>query len=331
MICSGSYRSWSAPATCMSDSPTAGFAPSGEQYELTAGDYRATIVEVGGGVRTCDRGDRPVLHPYPGDAMADGAHGAPLIPWPNRLADGRYSFAGTEYRVALTEPEKQNAIHGFLQWRSWEPREQTAERIVMAARLYPLQGYPFALDVSIEYTLSTTGLTARTTATNIGAAACPYGGGQHPYLSPGTGLIDDSEIELDAGTRILTSADRQLPTGSESVAGTPYDFRRPRRLGELRVDHAFTDLARDADDRAWLRLHGSDGLTAQLWVDPTYPLIEVFTSDTLSPDRRRTGLGAEPMTCPPNAFQTGEQVTRLEPGASISTAWGIQLVSRREL
>jgi len=191
-----------------------------------------------------------------------------------------------------------------------------------------LQGYPFALDVSIEYTLSTTGLTARTTATNIGETACPYGCGQHPYLSPGTGLIDDCEIELDAGTRILTSADRQLPTGSEPVDGTPYDFRRARRLGDLRVDHAFTDLARDDDGRAWLRLHGSDGMTAQLWVDTTYPLVEVFTSDTLAADRRRTGLGAEPMTCPPNAFQTGEQVTRLEPEASITTAWGVELVGR---
>lgn len=308
-----------------------GFAPSGEQYELSAGDYRATIVEVGGGLRTCDRGSRAVLHQYPVNAMADGAHGAPLIPWPNRLADGKYTFDGTDYQVALTEPEKHNAIHGFLQWWSWEARERTTERIVMGTRLHPLQGYPFALDVSIEYALSARGLTARTTATNIGDTACPYGCGQHPYLSPGTGLIDDCEIELDAGTRILTSADRQLPTGTESVVGTPYDFRRPRPLGDLRVDHAFTDLARDGDGRAWLRLHGADGLTAQLWVDSTYPLIEVFTSDTLSPDRRRGGLGAEPMTCPPNAFHTGELVTRLEPGASITTAWGVELVARDQM
>jgi len=304
------------------------YVPSGEQYELTAGDYRATIVEVGGGVRACDRGDRAVLQLYPVSAMADGAHGAPLIPWPNRLADGEYSFDGTDYQVGLTEPEKHNAIHGFLLWRSWEAREQTADRILMSTRLHPRQGYPFALDVSVEYVLSAQGLTATTTATNIGDKACPYGGGQHPYLSPGTGLIDVCEIELDAGTRILTSADRQLPTGSEPVDGTPYDFRRPRRLAELQIDHAFTDLARDGDGRAWLRLHGTDGMTAQLWVDTTYPLVEVFTSDTLAPDRRRTGLGAEPMTCPPNAFQTGELVTRLEPGASMTTSWGVQLVRR---
>jgi aldose 1-epimerase len=79
-------------------------------------------------------------------------------------------------------------------------------------------------------------------------------------------------------------------------------------LGNLRVDHAFTDLARDADDRAWVRLHGTDGLTAQLWVNPTYPLVELYTADTPSPDRRRRGLGTEPMSCPPNALQTDKHV-----------------------
>jgi aldose 1-epimerase len=308
----------------MSTPPT---PPSGAQYELAAGDYRATVVEVGGGVRSCTYNGRPVLDPYPFDAMCDGAHGTPLIPWPNRLADGRYRFDGADYQVALTEPEKHNAIHGFLCWRAWQAREQASDRIIMATRLYPLPGYPFMLDVEVEYLLTDGGLTARTTATNIGEAACPYACGQHPYLSPGAGLIDDCELELAAGTRITTSADRQLPTGREPVAGTPFDFRLRRHLGHLPVDYAFTDLTRDAGGRAWVRLHGTDGATAQLWVDAGYPIVEIYTGDTLSPDRRRRGLGAEPMTGPPNAFQTGEQLIRLEPGSSATCAWGVQLVS----
>jgi len=88
--------------------------PSGAQFEISAGQQRATIVEVGGGVRAYTVGDRDVLDPYPLDAMCDGAHGAPLIPWPNRLADGAYTFEGTDHQVALTEPDKNNAIHGFL-------------------------------------------------------------------------------------------------------------------------------------------------------------------------------------------------------------------------
>ena len=117
------------------------FSPSGQQFELSDGDQHVTIVEVGGGIRSYRVGDRDVLQPYAMDQMCDGAHGAPLIPWPNRLADGRYRFDGTDYQVSLTEPDKHNAIHGFLHWRPWQPIERGADRVVMAATLFPLQGY----------------------------------------------------------------------------------------------------------------------------------------------------------------------------------------------
>ena len=299
--------------------------PSGEQYEIRHGAQRATIVEVGGGIREYMVGDRVVLDPYAPDEMCDGAHGAPLIPWPNRLADGRYRFDGVDHQVALTEPEKHNAIHGFLRWRPWQAREREAARVVMGTRLYPQTGYPFALDVQVAYALAEDGLEVTTTATNIGDRACPFAAGQHPYLSPGSGRIDDCSLELDARTRIVTDNARQLPTGRQPVEGTPFDFRTGRRLADLRVDYAFTDLARDSDGRAWARLERPDGHRVELWVDEHYPIIEIYTGDTLAPDRQRLGLGVEPMTGPPNAFQTGEGVVRLEPGASIRMAWGVRL------
>ena len=180
--------------------------PSGQQYELRHGDQQVTIVEVGGGIRAYRVGDREVLQSYPMEAMCDGAHGAPLIPWPNRLSDGRYSFDGTDYQVALTEPDKHNAIHGFLQWRPWQPSRRSESQIVMGTILFPLEGYPFLLDVQVDYRLDEAGLTVTTTATNVGERACPYGSGQHPYLSPGTGVIDDCTLKLSARTRIVTDS-----------------------------------------------------------------------------------------------------------------------------
>jgi len=299
--------------------------PSGEQFLISSGGHAATVVEVGGGVREYTVDGRAVLQSYPVDAMCDGAHGTPLIPWPNRLGDGRYRFAGVDHQVALTEPEKHNAIHGFLQWRSWRLVERTPDRVVVGIGLRPLTGYPFSLDVSVEYRLSEAGLTVSTTATNVGEQVCPYGVGQHPYLSPGDGSVDDCTLVLNAATRIVTDPARQLPVGREPVAGTAFDFRRGRRLGDLQVDYAFTDLVRDSDGRAWVRLHRPDGLTAETWVDDTYPIVELYTGDTLAGPRRRRGLGTEPMTCPPNGFQTGEGVLHLQPGSSITTTWGARL------
>jgi len=109
------------------------------------------------------------------------------------------------------------------------------------------------------------------------------------------------------------------------VDDTPFDFRSGRPVGELEVDFAFTDLSRDDEGLAWVRLTGTDGRRAELWVDETYPIIEIFTADTLAPERRRRGLGAEPMSCPPNAFRTGELVRNLRPGESVTASWGARL------
>src|ERR1700678_4258541 len=134
------------------------FVPSGEQFEIVSGEQRATIVEVGAGVREYSVADRHILDPYRAQDMCDGAHGALLIPWPNRLADGRYRFDGVDYDHPLSEPAKHNAIHGLLRWRPWRATERRQNSVVMRTSLHPLPGYPFALEVSVAYELGDEGL-----------------------------------------------------------------------------------------------------------------------------------------------------------------------------
>ncbi|MEU8900660.1 aldose 1-epimerase family protein [Nocardia sp. NPDC048505] len=299
--------------------------PSGRQYRIAHGNQEAIVVEVGGGIRAYRVGTREVLQPYAENAIADGAHGAVLIPWPNRLRDGRYRFGDADYQVPLTEPTKNNAIHGFLRWRPWQAEAAAAE-VTMRTTLHPRPDYPFQLDLAVHYALSDAGLTVTTTAHNTGPIPAPYGCGHHPYLSPGTGAIDSAILHLDAATRIRTDPYRQLPVGAEPVSDTPdFDFTLPRQVGAAEIDHAFTDLARDETGRAWVRLRGIDHQVAELWVDESYPIIQLYTADTLGPGQRRAGLAAEPMTCPPNAFQTGDRLIRLAPGATATTRWGARL------
>ena len=103
------------------------------------------------------------------------------------------------------------------------------------------------------------------------------------------------------------------------------DFRAPRPLEGLEIDHAFTDLSRDGDGLAWARLACSEKRAVELWADEAYPLIQVYTADTLAPGRRRTAMAAEPMTCPPGALQSGESLVRLEPGEEHVARWGARL------
>ncbi len=299
--------------------------PSGEQFEIAHGEQHATIVEVGGGIRAYSDGAREVLQSYPPEQMCDGAHGAVLVPWPNRLGDGSYEFDGRQHQLALSEPDKRNAIHGLLRWVPWRAVEREPGRVVVSARLHPRPGYPFDLEVSVAYALGEDGLTVTTDARNLGATACPYGAGQHPYLSPGSGTLDGCTLELPAEVVILTDPERQLPCGQADVEGGPLDFRAGREIGPLEVDSPFTGLRRDWQGIATARLTGADGSSVELWVDEAYEVLEVFTGDTLAPDRRRTGLGLEPMTCPPDAFRSGDGLIRLEPGKSTTARWGVRL------
>lgn len=301
-------------------------APSGEQFTLRHGDMAVTIVEVGGGIRSFVDGDRNVLEPYAWDAICDGARGQVLAPWPNRLADGRYTFDGTDHQLALTDPAAHNAIHGLLRWQPWHAEHLGADRVSMTATLFPTPGYPFLLGMRVDYLVDDAGLTVTTTATNCGDVPLPYGSGQHPYLSAGGGVLDDCALRFGADTRITTDPERQLPTGAEPVASGAFDFRETRIVGDLAIDHAFTDLARDENGLAHVHLTGPDGRTVEFWASDDYPLVQLYTADTLALQKRRLGLACEPMTCPPNALATGDGVIRLQPGQSSSATWGVRLL-----
>jgi aldose 1-epimerase len=305
----------------MTDQPR---APSGDQIGIRHGDQRAVIVEVGGGLRTYSAAGRELLDGYRADEMSSSGRGQVLLPWPNRIRDGSYEFEGQRHQLAINDPEEQDAIHGLVRWAGWRVGEHEPHRVVMQHLIHPQPGYPFSLAVSIEYLLSDKGLRVRTTATNIGARSCPYGCGAHPYLSAGTQLVDTVILRVPART-VMWSDERGIPAGSESVAGTEYDFRRPRPVAATKLDNAFTDLERDGDGLARVVLSDPEGegeLT--LWVDETYPYLMLFTGDTL-PDGGRRSLAVEPMTCPPNAFRTGEALIRLEPGRSFTSTWGIDV------
>ena len=167
-----------------------------------------------------------------------------------------------------------------------------------------------------------------TTATNEGPEPCPYGAGAHPYLTLGTERIDTLVLRAPGGT-VLSSDERGLPTGRASVEGTEFDFRQPRKIDSTRLDSCYTDLERGADGRAHVELEDpGSGNALALWTDNRYGYLMLFTGDPL-PDVSRRSLAVEPMTCPPNAFRSGEALVRLEPGASFTSSWGISPHSAR--
>ena len=296
-------------------------APSGEQIELRAGDQRAVVVEVGAGLREYHCDGRPLLHGYGEGEICGAGRGQLLMPWPNRIGDGAYRFDGADHQLALNEIGRRNAIHGLVRWLPWLVREREPNRVSLEQRLHPQPGYPFALRLTAGYELTADGLRVTLAAVNEGDGPCPFGAGAHPYLTLGA-AVDGFELRVPAGT-VIRSDDRGLPRETVAVGADGLDFRAGRSIGATVLDHCFGSLERDADGIARVTVDdpaSGDGVT--LWVDGAYPYLMVFTGDPIA-DVDRRALAVEPMTCPPDAFRTGEAVVRLEPGQSWSGTWGI--------
>jgi aldose 1-epimerase len=296
--------------------------PSGEQIPLTHGAQRAVVVEVGGGLRSYDVDGVPVVDGYAEHEMATAGRGQVLVPWPNRLHGGRYTWDGVEHEVPLDEPAKGNALHGLVRFLAWRPQDRSQSAVTMALRLHPSPPYPFCLDLTARYALTDDGLVVEHTATNVGAAAAPYALGTHPYVTVGQ-RVDEARLTVPAESWLPTDDD-QVPTGVEPVDGTAYDFRSARPVGQLELDYAFTALHRGADGCVRLLLEG-DRRAVEVWAGEGFDHLEVFTGDAVpEPERRRRGLGVEPMTAPPNAFVTGEGLVRLAPGDTATHRWGVR-------
>jgi aldose 1-epimerase len=298
---------------------------TGVQYEIEAGPYRATVTELGAGLRELTRRGQPVVAGYEADELPPAGAGQLLAPWPNRIDGGRYVFGGAEQHLALTEPARGNAIHGLTRWMAWTVIRHEASAVLLRSAPHGQQGYPFCLEIEVEYRLDAgDGLHVAITARNRGSRAAPYGTGSHPYLTVRTPSVDDCELTVPAQSW-LPMDDRGIPSGpAATVEGTPYDFREPRAIGTTRLDHALTGLSRDGDGRAWAHLVADGGTRVSLWAGQGYHWLQVFTGDPLGPDRRRKAVAIEPMTCPPNAFASTDDLLVLEPGQAVTHAWGIR-------
>lgn len=297
--------------------------PSGEQHEIRRGAHRAIVTEVGATLRHYSVNGVDVIDGFDVSEWAPSGRGQVLAPWPNRLDGGKYRFEGRDGQAALDEPALQNAIHGLVRWLPWRMESKSADGVALACVLHPQPGYPWQLDLRIEYRLEGTGVTVSVRARNASDVPAPFGIGFHPYLTVGM-VIDDAILHVPA-RRWLVTDERELPIGDKPVAASDRDFTEPRPIGPLRLDTGYTDLVRGADGLARASLARPDGSrSVTLWADPSFRYLMVYTGDTLKDaSRRRHAVAIEPMTCPPNALRSGTDLFRIEPGQVAEGRWGL--------
>ena len=294
--------------------------PTGEQHEIISGSHRAIVTEVGATLRGFSVDGRDVVRGFAAEQTVSGGRGQNLIPWPNRIRDGRYTFGGITQQLVLSEPARHNASHGLARYVPWVLVAKNADAVSNRIRIYPQPGWPGTLEALITHQVSEDGLTVTVEASNVGTTDLPFGYGAHPYLTVGETRVDEVRLTAPAAS-YLEVDDRLLPVAVSPVDDTIYDLRRGTVLGSASLDTAMTDLARDPDGRWRVSVELGDRY-AELWGDETMRWMQIFTGGP----NRDWSIAVEPMTCGPDAFNPGPthgDMKVLAPGETFVGQWGI--------
>ncbi|MBO0811831.1 MAG: aldose 1-epimerase family protein [Microlunatus sp.] len=295
-------------------------SPTGHQYEISSGHYKAIVTEVGATLRHLSVEGRDILAGFGPEDRIEGGRGQQLLPWPNRIRDGRYTFNGVVYDLPLSEPERNNAIHGLVRWSGWELVQHTADTVVQQLTVFPQKGWDTTLRATITHRLSADGLTVTVEAENTGDRTVPFGYAAHPYFTLGEQTVDQVRITVPAD-RYLDVDDRLLPIEVRAVDGRPEDLRDGAALGSRNLDTAFTELATDEHGVWRIQLSLGDRRTT-IWADAAHKWTQIYTGG----EHRDIGLAIEPMTCGPDAFNTPATaggLVVLQPGDAYVGHWGV--------
>ncbi|TXN32639.1 aldose 1-epimerase family protein [Lacisediminihabitans profunda] len=313
-------------------------SPTGLQFELSSptplGEARAIITEVAASLRTLSIGGVHLTEPYGDDVVPPFGDGTVLVPWPNRVEDGLWRLDGIEQQLDLTEPERGNALHGLLRDRPYTVADRSASAVTLAATVFPTRGYPFQLDTTVRYELVDDGLRVTHGITNVGSRSAPVAVGTHPFLRLGDVPTDELVLTVAAGSRFETDA-RLNPVSENPVEGTDFDLRAGRPVAELHLDDAFGAVT-PAGALSRHRLTASDGRFVELWQEGDFAFVQVFATRIFPRDVGLgtpvlgTAIAVEPMTAPPNAFNSGQGLRWLAPGETWSLSWGIRYSGKHE-
>lgn len=294
--------------------------PTGQRFHLRGPRSSAEITQVGAALRALTVDGVDLVPPYPDDAPTPAASGVVLVPWPNRIRDGKYTFDGDDLQLAISEPKFGNASHGLLRFGTYQAIEHDDEHLVLGADVVPQTGYPFHLRTRVTFTLEPDGLHVAHRIENIGARTAPVALGVHPYVQIG-GVATEDLVVHSTGTTTLVLDERNIPV-DEVPVGPANDLRGGQRLGDASLDNGYRGLERDAEGRARHTLTAPDGRRLELWQDEGFRWVQVFTTDRYP--GQPLAVAIEPMTAPANAFATGTDLDTVRPGAALSREWGIR-------
>ncbi|MBT1181134.1 aldose 1-epimerase family protein [Bifidobacterium sp. CP2] len=302
---------------------------TGNQYSIHYGDYSAVVCELGAKLRRFDWRGKEIFCPFGPDDLTPTCNGYILAPWPNRIKDGEYDFNGRHYCAPVNEQHpapRNNANHGYAYHYMWRLESLTENAVTQSLRFPNLDGYPFDVTVTATYELGEQGMTVTVSASNGGDEPAPWALGLHPWLANGkqgaTSAERDADsaachLKIDANEHVVVDAGL-IPTGVEPVEGVT-DLREGPTLEGRSFDDAWLDVNRAADGTTTTVFTRPDGIEVKLIGDGTINAWQCYTATGAPLEEHPYGVAVEPMTAPANAFRSGDHLTTIAPGETVTT------------
>ena len=287
-----------------------------ELITLQAGALRLRVCpHIGGAVADFTRDDAPVFRPLAPDVLEQRNARLlacfPLLPYSNRIAEGRFTWEGRAYQLDRNFPHHPHTLHGVGWQQPWDVVEQAEDRLRLALEYDPketgLYTWPFRLHAEMDYALDPDGLRITLSVRNTDTTSWPAGLGVHPYYPPRT---PDVRIGFHA-RQIWTRTPESLPVRPEPIP-PEWCFDPPRAPDGPMLDNCYVGW----DGRARLDFP-SHGHAVTVEADELFDHLLVYTPDEL-PD-----LALEPVSHLPDAINRMTEVPDgglrvLRPGDTLS-------------
>jgi aldose 1-epimerase len=243
----------------------------------------------------------------------DGLYaGKILAPWPNRIRDGKYSFNKKDYQLPINEVSKNNSLHGLVANSLWEITFQNQSKVILGYLLDQPAIYPGKLQLQVTYEIIESGIEITVLSKNVGEISAPYALSIHTYLVADESVKNNELfLQIPADQFLEVDAERLLPIKLQPVTGTNFDFIDSKKISDLFIDHAFKYSSNYPRS---ISLLNAEGQGAEMIFDEQSKWIQIHTADRDLQGDSRMAVAIEPMTCPPDAFNSGIDLIVLEPG-----------------
>ncbi|WP_321842942.1 aldose 1-epimerase [Paraburkholderia bannensis] len=168
----------------------------------------------------------------------------PLMPYCNRIRDGRFRFEGEMIDLPSGTGALRHALHGHAWRRPWQIESQERNTVTLHfAHEAPArggEGWPFSYEARQHITLDETGLSVRLWARNLGTRTMPFGFGHHPYYPkpPGT--------RLSARVRAMWEIDAEVLPIALSAHPAVDALENGMIVDEFDLDNNFSGWRREA-------------------------------------------------------------------------------------